>query len=145
MLLEASSNQRRRCSTNSVVARARASIASYSASVAREAIRDVGYELYYYKHAPAVVIVSGALGDDASKKSATELAKLKAEYEAKGVVFMMLNSSLDDSRDEIIAKAKDLGVPMLADELQLVGVVRWVLRNRRSLRGEPEDKDRRLK
>ncbi len=81
----------------------------------------VGYELYYYKHAPAVVIVSGALGDDASKKSATELAKLKAEYEAKGVVFMMLNSSLDDSRDEIIAKAKDLGVPMLADELQLVG------------------------
>ena len=81
----------------------------------------VGYELYYYKQSPAVVIVSGALGDDASKTSATELAKLKAEYEAKGVVFMMLNSSLEDSRDEIIAKAKDLGVPMLADELQLVG------------------------
>lgn len=81
----------------------------------------VGYELYYYKHAPAVVIVSGVLGDDATAKSAAELSKLRSEYEAKGVAFMMLNSSLEDSRDEIIAKAKDLGVPMLADELQLVG------------------------
>ena len=81
----------------------------------------VGFELYYYKHAPAVVIVSGGLEDETSAKSAAELAKLRAKYEAQGVAFVMLNSSLEDSRDEIIAKAKDLGVPMLADELQLVG------------------------
>ena len=45
----------------------------------------------------------------------------KAQYEAKGVHFVMLNSSLEDSRDEIIHEAAHLGVPMLADSLQLVG------------------------
>lgn len=79
----------------------------------------VGYELYYYKHAPAVVIVSGGLKDQTSKTSAKELAALKAKYEAKGVVFVMLNSS--DDRDAIISQTKDLGVPVLADSLQLVG------------------------
>ena len=81
----------------------------------------MGHELFYYKNAPAVVIVSGALGDDATKKAAAELAKLKVQYEAKGVHFVMLNSSLEDSRDEIIHEAAHLGVPMLADSLQLVG------------------------
>ncbi len=81
----------------------------------------MGHELFYYKQAPAVVIVSAALGDDTSKKAAAELAKLRTQYEGKGVHFLMLNSSQDDSRDEIMKQAADLGVPMLADELQLVG------------------------
>jgi mono/diheme cytochrome c family protein len=81
----------------------------------------MGHELFYFKNSPAVVIVSGALGDNTTKKAAADVAALKAQYEAKGVHFMMLNSSLDDSRDEIIAQAADLGVPMLADSLQLVG------------------------
>jgi mono/diheme cytochrome c family protein len=81
----------------------------------------MGHELFYFKNAPAVVIVSGALGDETTKKAAAELAKLQKQYEGKNVHFMILNSSLDDSRDEIIAQAAELGVPMLADSQQLVG------------------------
>lgn len=81
----------------------------------------MGHELFYYRNSPAVVIVSAALGDDVSAKAARELATLRAQYEGKGVHFMLLNSSVEDSRDEIITQAADLGVPMLADELQLVG------------------------
>jgi len=82
----------------------------------------VGYELFYYKNAPAVVIVSARLGDDVSAKAIAELASLKKQYEEKGVVFVALNSSLEDDRDDIIAASKTLGdVPMLDDNLQLVG------------------------
>lgn len=82
----------------------------------------MGYELFYYKKAPAVVILSATLGDDVSAKAIAEIAALKAEYEAKGVLFVALNSSLDDDRDEIIAASDKLaGVPMLDDGLQLVG------------------------
>lgn len=81
----------------------------------------LGHELFYFKKAPAVVIVSAALGDETTKKSAAELEKLKAKYADKGVHFMLLNSSLEDSRDEIIHEAAHMGLPMLADSLQLVG------------------------
>jgi len=82
----------------------------------------MGYELFYYRNAPAVVIVSATLGDDTSAKAIAALAALKTAYEAKGVVFVALNSSLDDSRDAIIAASGKLaGVPMLDDGLQLVG------------------------
>ena len=75
----------------------------------------MGHELFYYKNAPAVVIVSGALGDDATKKAAAELAKLKVQYEAKGVHFVMLTSSLEDSRDELPHEAAHPGGPHPAD------------------------------
>jgi len=82
----------------------------------------MGYELFYYKHAPAVVIVSAMLADDVSAKAIAEIAALKEAYEAKGVLFVTLNSSLDDGRDDIIAASDKLaGVPMLDDNLQLVG------------------------
>lgn len=81
----------------------------------------LGHELFYFKKAPAVVIVSAALGDETTKRSAAELEKLKAKYADKGVHFMLLNSSLEDSRDEIIHEAAHMGLPMLADSLQLVG------------------------
>ena len=82
----------------------------------------VGYELFYYRNAPAVVIVSATLGDDTSAKAIAELAALKTAYEAKGVVFVTLNSSLEDGRDQIIAASSKLaGVPMLDDAQQLVG------------------------
>ena len=114
-----------------------ASVLALTATAAPEAIKiagtrvdnfmlpdqtGMGYELFYYKHAPAVVIVSATLGDDTSAKAIAEIAALKAQYEAKGVLFVTLNSSLEDDRDKIIAASDKLsGVPMLDDNLQLVG------------------------
>lgn len=80
----------------------------------------MGTELYYYSHAPAVVIVSTSVQGKDFAKTAEALAKVRDAYKAKGVEFVMLDSSLKDNRDAIIEKAKT-DIPVLADELQLVG------------------------
>jgi hypothetical protein len=48
---------------------------------------------------------------------------LQAAYKARGVLFYMLNSNLSDTRDAAAAEAKSQGfdIPILIDELQLVG------------------------
>jgi mono/diheme cytochrome c family protein len=79
----------------------------------------MGHELYYFRHAKAVVIVAHELGDSVSDKAAAALAKAKAAYAGKGVEFYLLNSSTKDTR-EALAKAK-IDIPVLDDELQLVG------------------------
>lgn len=80
-----------------------------------------GHDFYYYKYAPAIVVMSQVNGTDASRAAAKTLEKLSAEYKSKGVVFFMINST--DARDAIMAEAKTQGykVPVLIDELQLVG------------------------
>ena len=50
-------------------------------------------ELYRMKDASAVVLMMHDVGSADVAKAAPELAKLQAEYEAKGVEFMMLNSN----------------------------------------------------
>lgn len=81
----------------------------------------VGHELQYYRNAKAIVLASHQIGDAASEKTAAALAKAKAAYGDKGVEFFLINSSLKDSRESIAKAAADLGVPVLDDELQLVG------------------------
>lgn len=82
--------------------------------------RGMGHELHYYAKRPAIVIVSAALGDAGSERAIAALDKLRATYSAKQVEFFVLNSSPADTRDEITAAAKG-ELPVLADELQLVG------------------------
>ncbi len=79
------------------------------------------HDLYYYKYAPAVVIMSQINGSAASRDAAKQLHTLAADYKAKGAVFFMVNST--DSRDAAAAEAKAQGftIPILVDELQLVG------------------------
>jgi hypothetical protein len=79
--------------------------------------------LYYYKYAPAIVIMSQTDGSKVSQESAAQLDKIAASYKDKGVIFFMLNSNLKDSRDAIQAEAKKHGfaTPILIDEQQLVG------------------------
>src|SRR5262249_51631474 len=55
--------------------------------------QGVGHELYYYKSNPAVVVLSHQYGDKASERAVAEIEKVRAAYEAKGVVFFALNSS----------------------------------------------------
>jgi hypothetical protein len=83
----------------------------------------LAHELYYFKYAPAIVVMSQTNGSKLSRDGAAELAKLQAAYKDKGVLFYMINSNLSDSREESAAEvAKNkFAVPVLMDELQLVG------------------------
>lgn len=78
-------------------------------------------ELYRLQDAKAVVIAMHVAGNDASRRAAAVLAGLKKKHPA--VEFMMMNSSLDDTRTEIEADAKAAGiaVPILDDDNQLIG------------------------
>ncbi len=82
----------------------------------------LAHELYYFKYAPAIVLMSQTNGSKLSRDGAAELAKLQAAYKDKGVLFYMINSNLTDSRDEAAAEVAKQGfkVPVLMDELQLV-------------------------
>ncbi|MEZ6029986.1 MAG: hypothetical protein R3C46_09555 [Hyphomonadaceae bacterium] len=81
------------------------------------------HELIRLKDAPAVVMVMHAAGSADTAKVAPELEALKAEWEPKGVEFMMVNSNPHDTREMILADvAKNhISVPVLQDNLQLVG------------------------
>ncbi len=81
----------------------------------------LGHELYYHTKAQAVVIVSADVSDKNFAKSAAAVAKVRDAYKGKGVEVWMLDSSLKTSRDDIISKAAGVDVPVLDDELQLVG------------------------
>jgi peroxiredoxin len=81
----------------------------------------LSHELHYFKDAKAVVLMSQINGAPLSRAAAAELEKLQAAYKAKGVLFYMINSK--DTRDGAAAEAKAQGfdIPVLLDELQLVG------------------------
>ena len=83
----------------------------------------LAHELFYFKYAPAIVLMSQTNGSKLSRDAASELSKLQAAYKDKGVLFYMINSNLSDSREEAAAEAKKQGftIPVLMDELQLVG------------------------
>ncbi|MFC3079597.1 redoxin family protein [Phenylobacterium terrae] len=79
------------------------------------------HDLHYYGYAPAIVVMSQANGTGFSRAAAVELQKLSDAYAGKGVVFFMLNSA--EGREAVAAEAKSQGfvIPVLIDELQLVG------------------------
>ncbi len=81
----------------------------------------LAHELHYFKDAKAIVLMSQVNGSDVSRKAAAQLETLKASYADKGVLFYMVNSS--GTRDAATAEVKKQGfdIPVLMDELQLVG------------------------
>ncbi len=81
------------------------------------------HELYRLADASAVVVVTQANGDAVVRALAPALKALKATYGARGVEFVMLNSSQKDSREAVIAEAKSAGydTPVLLDGNQIVG------------------------
>ena len=52
----------------------------------------IGRELYYYKHNPAVVIVTTATGDAPSAQAIAAINAMRAGYEKQGVMFFALAS-----------------------------------------------------
>ena len=83
----------------------------------------LAHELYYFKYAPAIVLMSQTNGGKVSREGATQMAKLQAAYKDQGVLFYMINSTPGQSREAAAAEAKSqkFAVPVLIDELQLVG------------------------
>ena len=83
----------------------------------------LAHELYYFKYAPAIVVMSQTNGSKVSREGAAELAKIQAAYKDQGVLFYLVNSNVSQSRDATAkeAKAQKFAMPVLMDELQLVG------------------------
>ena len=81
------------------------------------------HELYRLGDASAVVLITQSNGDAALRGMAPAIKALASGYGAKGVEFAMLNSSLKDSREAILAEATKAGfdLPILMDSHQLVG------------------------
>ena len=88
------------------------------------------HELYRLSDAPAIVIVSTANGCPIARSLTPALKALRDKYAAKGVEFMLLDSALQDSREAIVAEAKDYSqdIPILMDTNQLVGEALGVTR-----------------
>ena len=83
----------------------------------------LAHELFYFNYTPAIVVMSQSNGSRVSREAAAELAKIQAAYKDKGVLFYMMNSNLGQSREATAAEAKSqkFAMPVLMDELQLVG------------------------
>ena len=81
----------------------------------------MGHELYYYNANPAIVLVSSAEGDAVSERAVKALNKVRDAFQGKNVQFMMLDSSLNSKHDAFVGRPGSAELPVLADELQLVG------------------------
>jgi hypothetical protein len=81
----------------------------------------MGHELYYYTESSAIVIVSSAEGDPVSARAGAALAKVRDKFKGKNVTFLMLDSSLSSTRGRFDGRPGSADLPVLADELQLVG------------------------
>ncbi|HET9159609.1 MAG TPA: redoxin domain-containing protein, partial [Caulobacteraceae bacterium] len=81
-------------------------------------------ELYRMADARAVVIYTQMNGCPIVRNTVAEYKKLRDDYRAKGVEFLMINSATADNREAIKAEAKEWGfddMPILVDSQQLVG------------------------
>ncbi len=82
---------------------------------------DVAHELKYYKNSDAIVLAAHINGDEGSREAQAALASLQTAH--PNATVLMINSSNEDGRAEIQAEASANGytVPVLDDELQLIG------------------------
>lgn len=81
------------------------------------------HELYYYTNASAIVLMVHGNGCPIVRNQIPALKKIRTLYEKKEVLFLLINSNIQDSRADIIeeASAFDIDFPILKDEDQLIG------------------------
>lgn len=81
----------------------------------------MGHELYYYRNADAVVIVSAKDNDPTSARAAQALARVQETFKDKNIHFVMLDSGLKSDHAKFEGAPGSAALPVLADRLQLVG------------------------
>jgi hypothetical protein len=83
----------------------------------------LAHELYYFKTAPAIVIMTQANGSAVSRDAAVALQQVANTYKQRGVLVYMLNSTPGATREQTSAELARINVtiPTLMDETQLVG------------------------
>jgi peroxiredoxin len=81
------------------------------------------HELYYLSDMKAVVLMAQGDGCAASRTTAKSLSALRAKYQAQGVEFLAIDSNLQDTPESIAkeAQAEGIDLPILLDDLQLIG------------------------
>ncbi len=81
------------------------------------------HELYAKTNPKALVMVMQGVGCPIVQKMTPDLKTVQAEYEAKGVEFLMINSNMHDKPEMIAAEAEKFGLtmPVLKDPTQAVG------------------------
>ena len=83
----------------------------------------LSHELYYLSDMKAVVLLAAGNGCAASRAAAKALDALRTRYQALGVEILAIDSNLKDTPESIAkeVKADGTSLPVLADELQLIG------------------------
>ena len=81
------------------------------------------HELFYYNDVKALVFLVQGNGCPFARNASGRFQELQDMYSEKGATFFMLNSNLQDNRDNISEEAKEFGykLPILIDETQLIG------------------------
>ncbi|MAP96271.1 MAG: hypothetical protein CMK07_15095 [Ponticaulis sp.] len=81
------------------------------------------HELFYHKDKDAIVIMTAGNGCPIVRGAVPDLKQIREDYAEQNVQFFMLNSNLQDTREEIAAEAEEFGYDfaILKDENQLVG------------------------
>jgi peroxiredoxin len=81
------------------------------------------HELYYLSDMKAVVLLAAGNGCAASRAAAKALDALRGRYQAQGVEILAIDSNLKDTPESIAkeVKADGISLPVLTDELQLIG------------------------
>jgi hypothetical protein len=88
------------------------------------------HDLYRMADDKAIVLISTGVGCPIARAMTPAIKALRDKFAAQGVEVMLIDSNLQDSRDAIVAEAKDYGidVPILMDTNQLVGEALGVTR-----------------
>jgi peroxiredoxin len=99
------------------------------------------HELYYLSDMKAVVLMASGAGCAPSRTAAKTLENLRSTYQAQGVEFLAIDSNLKDTSESIAkdAKADNVTLPVLTDELQLIGESLGFTRSGEVLIVNPQD------
>ena len=83
---------------------------------------DEFHNLYYYDDANAIVLYVQGNGCPMVRNGFRTYEKISDQFKDKGVKFFMVNSNLQDSREDITEEAKEFGMslPILVDEHQFL-------------------------
>jgi len=97
-------------------------------------------ELRRMKDAKAIVLITQQNGCPVSRNTAASVQALQDAYKAKGVEFMLLNSTPSDNHADTLQEAKDYGynLPILMDSNQLVGEQLGVTRTAEAIVIDPK-------